>query len=79
MKSGLRTTPFAVILVAATVALTFSCRRAAEQPLTCPRGATLMGASPPKGEEVLCQKIVNGKGVKDGIFNAYGTGGGKML
>jgi hypothetical protein len=79
MRCGLRATPFAVILIAATVALTFSCRHAAEQPLTCPSGATLMGAAPPKGEEVWCQKIVNGKPVKDGIFIAYGTGGGKML
>jgi hypothetical protein len=79
MKSGLRATRFAVILIAATVALSFSCRRATEQPLTCPSGATLMGASPPKGAEVWCQKIVNGKPVKDGIFIAYGTGGGKML
>ncbi len=79
VKSGLRATPFAVILIAGTVALTVSCRHAPEQPLTCPPGATLMGAAPPKGEEVWCQKIVNGKPVKDGIFIAYGTGGGKML
>jgi antitoxin component YwqK of YwqJK toxin-antitoxin module len=79
MKCGPRATPLAVILIAATVALTFSCRRAAEQPLTCPPGATLMGAPPPKGEEVWCEKVVNGKPVKDGIFIVYGTGGGKML
>src|SRR6266849_3395977 len=79
VKSGRRATPFAVILIAGTVALTASCRHAPEQPLTCPPGATLMGAPPPKGEEVWCQKIVNGKRVKDGIFIAYGTGGGKML
>src|SRR5712692_7419769 len=79
MRCGRRATPFRVILIAGTVALTVSCRRAVEQPLTCPPGATLMGAAPPKGEEVWCQKIVNGKPVKDGIFIAYGTGGGKML
>ncbi len=33
-----------------------------------------MGAPPPAGEEVWCQKIVAGKPVKDGVFVAYGVG-----
>jgi hypothetical protein len=47
--------------------------------LTCPPGATLMGAPPPKGEEVWCQKIVNGKPLKDGIFIAWGDGPDKLI
>jgi MORN repeat variant len=47
--------------------------------LACPAGATLMGAPPPKGEEVWCQKIIDGKPVKDGIFVAYGTGADRMI
>ena len=38
-----------------------------------------MGAPPPKGEEVWCQKTVDGKPVKDGIFVAYGTGTDRMI
>jgi hypothetical protein len=47
--------------------------------LTCPPGATLMGAPPPKGEEVWCQKTVDWKPIKDGLFIAYGDGGAKMI
>ncbi len=54
-------------------------RDSANAPLSCPSGATLMGAAPPKGAEIWCQKIVNGKPVKDGIFVAYGAGADRMI
>jgi hypothetical protein len=69
----------------ATVLITFAavllgCHRdTGEAPLSCPPGATMMGAAPPKGEEVWCQKIVNGKAVKDGIFVAYGGTADRMI
>src|SRR5258708_39022081 len=63
------------IATLAIVASTVACNRnAADLQLSCPDGATLMGAPPPKGEEVWCQKIVGGKPVKDGVFVAYGAG-----
>ena len=46
---------------------------------SCPPGAIRMGAPPPKGEEVWCQKMVEGKPVKDGFFILYGAGGDKLL
>lgn len=56
------------------------CRRSTDiGSLTCPPGATLMGAAPPKGEEVWCQKIVKAKPVKDGIFIAWGDGPDKLI
>jgi len=55
------------------------CRHPAASIITCPPGATLRGAAPPKGEELWCQKIVDGKAVKDGIFIVYAQGGGKMI
>ncbi len=55
------------------------CERNREIVPSCPSDATLMGAPPPKGEEVWCQKIVDGRPVKDGIFIVYNTGGGKMI
>jgi MORN repeat variant len=54
-------------------------RDTGEAPLSCPPGATLMGAPPPKGDEVWCQKIVKGKAVKDGIFVAYGGTADRMI
>ncbi len=71
------------MLAAATIAIASTlgaCHRDfANAPLSCPSGATLMGAPPPKGEEVWCQKIVDGKLVKDGIFVAYGAGTDRMI
>jgi len=66
----------ATLALAATVG---GCNRGSGPPLSCPAGATLMGAPPPKGEEVWCQKIVGGKPVKDGIFIAYGAGTDRMI
>jgi antitoxin component YwqK of YwqJK toxin-antitoxin module len=54
------------------------CRQGVVLPV-CPAGETLMGAPPPKGQEVWCQKIVNGKPVKDGPFILYADGGGKLI
>jgi hypothetical protein len=72
-----------IALTAATIAIVptiAACHRdAANAPLSCPSGATLRGAPPPKGEEVWCEKIVNGKPVKDGVFVAYGTGTDRMI
>src|ERR1700744_1856301 len=57
-----------------------ACRRSTDiTSLSCPPGATLMGAPPPKGEEVWCQKKINGKPVKDGIFIAWGDGHDKLI
>jgi hypothetical protein len=54
------------------------CRPRAEIP-SCPPGDTLMGAPPPKGQEVWCRKIVKGQPVKDGHFILYADGGGKLI
>lgn len=69
--------PVALAFIA-TTSLT-ACRRSGAPTLSCPRGATLMGAPPPKGEEVWCQKIVDGKPVKDGLFIVYGDGNNPMI
>jgi MORN repeat protein len=66
------------IAALASLAGAAACHRS-EVPLTCPPGAALMGAPPPAGEEVWCQKMVNGKPVKDGIFVVYGTGTDRMI
>jgi hypothetical protein len=76
-RSSLRDLALAMIL---TAVMLNACRRSTDiTPLTCPPGATLMGAPPPKGEEVWCQKTVNGKPVKDGIFIAWGDGPDKLI
>ncbi len=68
-----------LIAGATLIALTGSgCRRGAELPV-CPAGATLMGAPPPNGQEVWCQKIVKGKPVKDGRFILYADSGEKLI
>jgi hypothetical protein len=65
------------ILAAASL---FGCRHANDfTSMTCPPGATLMGAAPPKGQEVWCQKAIDGKPVKDGIFIAWGDGTDKLI
>ena len=56
----------------------FACRHA-QISILCPPGTKLMGAAPPKGAEVWCQKNVAGKPVKDGPFIVYATGGSKMI
>jgi len=45
----------------------------------CPPGAKLMGQAPPEGQQVWCQKIVDGKPVKEGPFILYHPDGSKML
>ncbi len=60
--------------------MTFAaCRGSVNARPSCPPGDTLMGAPPPKGEEVWCQKVVDGKPVKDGIFIVYSPAGFKMI
>jgi len=67
-----------LVLVAITMMFA-ACRGTVDMLPSCPPGDTLMGAPPPKGEEVWCQKLVDGKPVKDGIFVAYGPGGSRMI
>ncbi|MGH7841607.1 MAG: toxin-antitoxin system YwqK family antitoxin [Steroidobacteraceae bacterium] len=56
------------------------CHRATrEAPLACPAGTILKGAAPPKGRELWCEKLVDGKPVKDGWFIAYADDGGKLI
>ncbi len=69
-----------VVVALATIMTATACHRDSNDlPLSCPPGATLMGAPPPKGDEVWCQKIVDGKAVKDGIFVAYYGGTDRMI
>jgi hypothetical protein len=56
----------------------FACHHAPTS-ISCPPGAKLMGAPPPKGSEVWCEKLIDSKPVKDGPFIVYATGGGKMI
>lgn len=86
MKSRLRAVPFgrsaghlrrALAVIFASVFAT-ACRHAQILP-SCPPGAHLMGAPPPKASEVWCQKTVNGRPLKDGPFIVYGASGDKMI
>ncbi len=47
--------------------------------IVCPPGAQLMGQPPPQGQEIWCQKTVNGKAVKDGIYILYHESGARMM
>jgi MORN repeat protein len=70
---------FSKLLAIALAAVFFvACRRAQVSP-PCPPDAELMGAAPPKGFEVWCQKTINGKPVKDGPFIVYAVGGDRMI
>jgi MORN repeat variant len=60
------------------VFLLLGCRRA-QIPIVCPPGTRLMGAPPPRGVEVWCQKNVDSKVIKEGPFVVYTAGGGKMI
>ncbi len=66
------------ILAGSTAIGVFACRHVQTMP-PCPPGAKLMGAPPPKGLEVWCERIVDGKRVKDGFFVAYGVSGDRMI
>jgi hypothetical protein len=72
-------------LVMSVVSLTLiagilaACQRTRDAAFSCPQGSTLMGAPPPKGAEVWCQKIVNGRPIKNGMFVVYNDSGGKMI
>jgi hypothetical protein len=72
-------TPCAIAAVA-MVATIFGCHRGpVNQPIECPPGTARMGAPPPQGEEVWCQKMLDGKPVKDGPFVAYGNGADRLI
>jgi len=61
-------------------AVPFLCACRHEQRLSsCPAGAELMGAPPPKGFELWCQKSANGRAVKDGPFVVYAGSGERMI
>ena len=45
----------------------------------CPPGTTLMGEPPPAGQEIWCQKMVDGRPVKEGPFTLYFPNGSKMI
>jgi hypothetical protein len=63
----------ALILTAVLVA---ACKSVAP----CPDGAKLMGAAPPEGQEVWCEKLdSSGHPVKHGLFTLYWPSGNKML
>ncbi|HUN59079.1 MAG TPA: hypothetical protein VMU41_13270 [Candidatus Binataceae bacterium] len=76
ISNSLMRSPFFASIILATLSLA-ACHHTAT--FTCPPGDTLMGAPPPKGEEVWCQKIVNGKPVKEGPFIVYGEGNDKLI
>jgi antitoxin component YwqK of YwqJK toxin-antitoxin module len=63
----------------ATVAV--GCRQALRQEAfrDCPAGDRLVGAAPPRGTELYCQKDIHGKLVKDGPFVVFAGGGGKLI
>ena len=46
---------------------------------SCPPGTTLMGQPPPDGQEIWCQKMVDGQPVKEGPFTLYFPNGSKMI
>jgi antitoxin component YwqK of YwqJK toxin-antitoxin module len=66
-------------MIRAIAALLLLFAAACERGPTCPEGAQLMGAPPPEGEQVWCQKVVDGKPVKHGIFILYAPGGLKLI
>lgn len=45
----------------------------------CPPGTTQMGEGPPDGSELWCQKMVEGKVVKEGPFTLFFPSGSTML
>jgi hypothetical protein len=68
-----------IVGVVVVVAL-LGCRHTArETRVSCPSGAVLKGAAPPRGREQWCERIVDGTPVKDGAFIAYGDDGGKLI
>ena len=69
---------FARVLAILIVISVFGCQRS-QAPPACPAGTKLMGAAPPKGTELWCQKTIDGKSVKDGPFIVYATSGNKMI
>ncbi|MGH8013434.1 MAG: toxin-antitoxin system YwqK family antitoxin [Candidatus Binataceae bacterium] len=56
-----------------------ACNRSHAIALSCPPGAQMRGAPPPKSDELWCEKIINGRPVKDGPFVVFNDNGGKMI
>jgi hypothetical protein len=48
-------------------------------PPPCPPGSKAMGSPPPDGDETWCEKIVDGKPVKNGPFILWHDSGLKMM
>lgn len=69
---------FKVLLLILPAVLFVACK-SATTPISCPAGATAMGASPPAGDETWCQKMVDGQPVKEGPFALYRSGGTLMM
>jgi hypothetical protein len=66
----------AAIGLSAMMALAAGCR---PNKIICPPGAQLMGQPPPQGQEIWCEKNVDGKPVKDGIFILFRDNGHRMI
>lgn len=68
-----------VILLFAFVLLFAACNSGDSAKFSCPAGTQAMGEPPPKGEELWCQKMVNGEAVKEGPFWLYRPDGPLMM
>jgi antitoxin component YwqK of YwqJK toxin-antitoxin module len=68
-----------VASVAATILAASACNGSKHSLPTCPPGAVMHGEKPPNGSEVWCEKIVDGKPLKDGAFIVYGISGDPMI
>ena len=66
-------------LLLVLLTLVFVACKAAPARISCPSGTQAMGALPPAGDEIWCQKMVDGQPVKDGPFTLYRSGGTLML
>jgi antitoxin component YwqK of YwqJK toxin-antitoxin module len=72
--------PFVLALSCAIAVSIASCQSKKNGPeISCPSGDQLVGAPPPDGQEIACQKTVNGQPVKDGPMIVYRDSGMKML
>jgi antitoxin component YwqK of YwqJK toxin-antitoxin module len=56
-----------------------ACNSGAPSTPSCPPGTQAMGEPPPNGQEMWCQKTVNGQPVKEGPFVLYRPDGSLMM
>lgn len=69
-----------VILLITPMLLLGACRSGGDSaPFACPDGTQKMGEAPPNGEELWCQKMVDGQPVKEGPFLLYRSEGPLMM